>query len=141
MFSKSVLSTLIITLFTFISCTDQKKESWSETMRVHDEVMLKMQENGEIESKLNELIQRGHADTNSVLFTKVDTLQMALDQLSKADEEMMDWMAAIRAPKKSDDVDSTLQYHAEQKAAIIEVGEHMDAARLHAEDLLHSLEK
>lgn len=135
-----IIALISIIIFLF-SCTSKVTKSWEETMKVHDEVMLKMQENGELESKLNALIIRGKADSSTVLFTKVDTLQFALDQLSKADEEMMDWMAAIRAPLPDDNVDSTLAYHEEQQKEIIIVGNHMDEAATNAEKIIKSLEK
>ncbi len=127
--------------FLIFSCTSKVTKSWEETMIIHDEVMLKMQENGQLESKLNALITRAHEDSSSILFTKIDTLQFALDQLSLADDEMMDWMAAIRAPLPEDDVDSTLSYHKEQQEKIVEVGVHMDEAANQANDILKSLEK
>jgi len=123
------------------SCTNEVEDSWAETLRVHDEVMLKMQDNSELEQKLTELIKRGNASTTSVLFTKIDTLEGALEVLAKSDEAMMDWMASIQEPHKGDDVDSTLTYHKELTISIIEIGVQMDDAALNAENILKSLEK
>lgn len=122
------------------SCTNQVKDSWDKTMHTHDEVMLKMQDNGDLQMQLNELIKTGKSDTNSILFTYTDTLQKAIDDLALADEEMMDWMAAIRSPKSGDDVDSTLNYHQEQSKAIIEIGNQMDLAATNAQNILSWIE-
>lgn len=123
------------------SCQNEEEQAWLKTMHTHDEVMLKMQENGELQAKLNELIVRAERDSGSVLFTHLDTLKMAYDDLALSDEEMMDWMAAIQAPKQGDDTDSILQYLSEQEKAIIEVGVHMDQAANQAKNILKSLEK
>lgn len=125
-----------------VSCQSEQEVLWADTMQVHDEIMLKMQENGEIESKLNAIIEQAkQADSNSVIFTKLDTLEMAMQDLAKADEEMMDWMAHITAPQKGDDPEETKTILTAKKAEIIEVGVHMDNAAAHAEALLSSLEK
>jgi len=123
------------------SCQNEEQTAWLKTMHTHDEVMLKMQENGELQTKLNELIARAERDSNSVLYTHLDTLKMAFDDLALSDEEMMDWMAAIQAPKQGDDKDSILLYLSEQEKAIIEVGVHMDQAANQAKNILKSLEK
>lgn len=123
------------------SCQSEEEQAWLKTMHTHDEVMLKMQENGELQTQLDELILRAERDSGSVLFTHLDTLKMAYDDLALSDEEMMDWMAAIQAPKQGDDTDSILQYLSEQEKAIIEVGVHMDQAADQAKNILKSLEK
>ena len=124
------------------SCQSEQEVLWADTMQVHDEIMLKMQQNGEVENKLNAVIKRAEiADSNSILFSKLDTLQMAMDDLAKADEEMMDWMANITATQKGDDPEKTKISLTTKKAEIIEVGVHMDLAAAHAEALLTSLEK
>lgn len=123
------------------SCQNEEEQAWLKTMHTHDEVMLKMQENGELQTQLDELILRAERDSGSVLFTHLDTLKMAYDDLALSDEEMMDWMAAIQAPKQGDDTDSILQYLSEQEKAIIEVGVHMDQAADQAKNILKSLEK
>lgn len=131
----------IILLSILTSCTNKVEDSWAETLRVHDEVMLKMQTNSEMEQKLTELIKRGNASTTSVLYTKIDTLQGALVVIEESNEAMMDWMATLQGPHKGDDVDSTLAYHAERTKAIIEIGVQMDNATQNAENILKSLEK
>lgn len=123
------------------SCTNKVDKSWEKTLRVHDEVMLMMQENGEIEKKLNELIKLGNANEKSVLHSKIDTLQGALNNLSAADEEMMDWMATLKKPQKGEDPSTVLAYHKERQKTIIKVGDDMVLAAKQANALIKSLEK
>ena len=135
------LSILVLSFY-IISCQSESEQAWESTMKVHDEVMVKMQENGPVESKYNELIKRAEiADTNSVLYSKLDTLRFTLNNLSITDEEMMDWMAAIQSPNTYQGDSDYLEYLNQEKENIIIVGEHMDLARTRAEDLLTSLEK
>jgi hypothetical protein len=134
--------TIVIGLSTFLfSCQNESELKWEETMKVHDEVMLKMQETGEMQTKLNALIVRAKTDSTSVLFTKSDTLKAAYKKLELAEEEMMDWMASIQSPKSNDDQDSILNYLDTEQKAIILVGEHMDASVVEANNILKSLEK
>jgi hypothetical protein len=137
---KLITSTTILLLFVS-SCRNETEIKWEKTLKVHDVVMLKMQETGDMEAKLNQLISRAKLDSSTVLFSKIDTLQDAYKQLEVVDEEMMDWMASIQAPKSGDDKDSILLYLDQEEKAIIEVGVHMDNAVNHAEALIKSLEK
>ena len=137
---KLITSSLIM-LLAVSSCRNETEIKWEETLKVHDVVMLKMQETGDMEAKLNQLISRAKQDSTTVLFTKLDVLQEAYKQLEIADEEMMDWMASIQAPKSGDDKDSILLYLDQEEKAIIEVGVHMDDAVSQAEALIKSLEK
>lgn len=133
---------ILFLVFHTISCQSESEKAWETTMKVHDEVMVKMQENGPLESKYNELITRAEvADTNSILYSKLDTLRFTLNNLSISDEEMMDWMAAIQSPNTYQGDTDYLEYLNQEKENIIIVGEHMDLARTQAENLLISLEK
>lgn len=133
---------ILFLAFQTISCQSESEKAWETTMKVHDEVMVKMQENGPLESKYNELIKRAEvADTNSILYSKLDTLRFTLNILSISDEEMMDWMAAIQSPNTYQGDTDYLEYLNQEKENIIIVGEHMDLARTQAENLLISLEK
>jgi hypothetical protein len=131
----------IISMAFLSSCTNKVEKSWEETLRVHDEVMLIMQENGEVEKKLDVLIKRGNESENSVLHSKVDTLQGALDNLSAADEAMMDWMATLKKPQKGEDPNTVLAYHKELQESIVKIGNDMMVAAQKAEDIIKSLEK
>ena len=135
---------LLLAIFSMVilsSCMNEVQKSWEHTLRVHDEVMLLMQENGEVEKKLDVLIKRGLASENSVLYTKVDTLQEALNMLSATDEDMMDWMATIQQPSKDQDIKVSLSYLKEREEAISKVGDAMIQAAQHAESVIKSLEK
>ena len=139
MFNKII--TVIIITFTLVSCQNKTTQKWEETMRVHDEVMLKMEATGTLGLKINNLIEQTQkADSNTILFSKLDTLQSAYSKLELSEEEMMDWMASIQKPKKGDRQDSIIQYLEQEQKAIIEVGHHMDAAIENAELILNSLE-
>jgi hypothetical protein len=134
--------TIILSSTLLISCQDQASLKWEETMKVHDVVMLKMQKTGESGMKVNDLVSRAKlADSNSILFSKIDTLEKAYHQLELADEEMMDWMASIQKPQKGDPQKVTFQYLEKEQQAIIAVGHKMDAAIDHAEMVIKSLEK
>lgn len=142
MLTKSIPFVIGTCLIIFSSCQSEASKKWEETMKVHDEVMLKMQETGDAEMKLDQLItQAKRADSNTLIFSKIDTLQQAYLVLEKADEAMMDWMATIQKPKLADDQDSILNYLQNEQAAIIEVGILMDDAVNHANSLITSLEK
>lgn len=131
----------ILILILAISCTNHAEEQWAKTLKIHDEIMVKMQKNGEVESKLNELLKLAENDTNSILFSHSDTLKDALEGLIKADEEMMDWMANIKAPQKGMDMDSVVTALKLKEQEIILVGKHMDDAAEHANAVLNSLKK
>ena len=131
----------ILSVAILSSCKNEVQESWEQTLRVHDEVMIIMQENGEIEKKLDVLIKRGKASENSVLHTKIDTLQGALNELSATDEAMMDWMATLQRPKKEANPEEALAYLKEREVAISKVGNDMMVAAQKAEDIIKSLEK
>lgn len=142
MLSKFNFFAFSIAIFALSSCQNETGKKWEETMKVHDEVMLKMQETGDAEMKLDQLITQAQAaDSNTILFSKLDTLQQAYQLLEVADEEMMDWMANIQKPQKGDDQDSIINYLNKEQKAIIEVGHHMDNAIHHANALIKSLEK
>lgn len=136
-----LITSIIFLLFAVSSCKNETEIKWEKTLKVHDVVMLKMQETGEMESKLNQLITRAKSDSSTVLFTKLDTLQKAYNQLEVADEEMMDWMASIQKPRTGDDQDSIINYLNSEQKAIIEVGVNMDNAVIQAQEVLKSLEK
>lgn len=128
-------------LFLMPSCQNETTLKWKETMKVHDEVMLKMQETSDLESKLDELIIRAKKDSTTLLFSKIDTLQAAHLVLGRVNEEMMDWMASIQKPRTGDDQDSIINYLNSEQKAIIEVGVNMDNAVIQAQEVLKSLEK
>lgn len=133
------MATLLVFLIT--ACQSKSEKKWAETMKVHDEVMLKMQETGDLEIRMIELISRAGKDSNSILFANIDTFQYAHDILDGVDEEMMDWMAHIKAPQTGDNQDSIIAYLEAEKLAIIKVGEHMDQAIKQTKDIIKSLEK
>ncbi len=139
--STITFSILSISLFT-LSCQSAAEKKWEQTMKVHDVVMLKMQETGEMAQKIDALLQKSKtADSTSILFVKQDTLVGAIHQLEKADIEMMNWMANIQKPTKSDDQDSILHYLDQEEKAIVTVGNQMDQAIHHAEGVISSLKK
>ena len=124
-----------------LSCQNETTLKWEETMTVHDEVMLKMEETVALESKVDELLDRAKKDSTTVLFSKIDTLQLAHSVLEKANEEMMDWMASIQKPRSGDNQDSIINYLNTEQKAIIMVGINMDNAVIQAQDILKSLEQ
>ena len=134
---------LTVVLFTIalVSCQSAEDKAWEETMVAHDEIMVKMQENGPLESKFNLLIERAQKDSSSVLFTKLDLLKSALHKLEVSDEEMMDWMASIRNPHTYKGDEDYVTYILSEKEEILEVGVRMDEARTHGEAVLKSIEQ
>ena len=141
--SKSTITFSLITITFFLaSCQSDVTLKWEDTMKVHDVVMLKMDETAEMSKKLSGLLEYGkNADSSSVLFQKQDTLKQAIEILEQADIEMMDWMANIQKPRKGDNQDSIIQYLEHEKAAILVVGDHMNAAIENAQGIISSLEK
>lgn len=139
--STTTFSLIAISIF-IVSCQSAVTQKWEETMKVHDEVMLKMEETAEMNQKLNGLLEYGkNADSTNVLFQKQDTLIQAIEILEEADIEMMDWMANIQKPRKGDDQDSIIQYLEDEKIAILVVGDHMNAAIENAQRVISSFEK
>lgn len=139
--STTAFSLIIISLF-LVSCQSAAEKKWEETMKVHDAVMLKMQETGEMGQKIDALLETAKAaDSTSILFIKQDVLVDAFQQLEAVDVEMMDWMANIQKPRKNDDQDSIVTYLNQEEQAIIAVGKHMDDAIHHAHKVISSLEK
>ncbi len=139
--STTTFSLMVISIF-LISCKSEVTQKWEETMKIHDEVMLKMEYTSEMSRKISGLLEHGQkADSTSILFQNQDTLRQAIEILEQADIEMMDWMANIQKPRKGDDQDSIIQYLEDEKIAILVVGDHMNAAIKNAQGVISSLEK
>ena len=95
---KNIIGILVTLLFIF-GCSSQTEQKWQDVLRVHDEIMLQMQENGVIEQQLRALLNQSKtADSTSILFQSTDTLENLIAHLEKADEAMMDWMANLKKP-------------------------------------------
>ncbi len=136
------MSLLVLLVY---SCTDAEMEKrrklGEEVLKVHDEIMLKMQANGELEEKIDLLMAAAEEDTASVLYQRMDEMKQIRLELDNADNAMMDWMANYQYPPDDMSQDSAMAYLNEQMAAIKDVGRQLDEAENKAEELLNSLQK
>lgn len=138
---KNILGILVTLLFIF-GCSSQTEQKWQDVLRVHDEIMLQMQENGVIEQQLRALLNQSKtADSTSILFQSTDTLENLIAHLEKADEAMMDWMANLKKPASEVPFDSAMKYLEIKESEIIQVGNQMEQASTQAVSFIESLEK
>ncbi|MBK8620843.1 MAG: hypothetical protein IPN79_03545 [Saprospiraceae bacterium] len=127
--------------FSIISCQEKPKKDeteqniknenplYMEVMAIHDAVMPEM---GTIHAYKKELkiLKNSFAGENKILD--------AIQQLNKADDGMMDWMAAFKVPENKDSTDLYLQ---NEKIKIQKVSDDMYASMAAAKKLIDSLKQ
>lgn len=130
------------------SCVSENKESkepeltereslYKEVIEIHDAVMPKMSDINRVKRKLQDLFE-----ANSSKDDRVKTkLNFAIDELIAAENSMMDWMKAFKAPKKADPDEQVINYLKEEKLKISRVSDQMLTSLDNGTQLMEALEK
>lgn len=125
---------LAILLLTMIGCTPKESTPTSllhdEVMAIHDEVMPKMKDIHQMKKRLREVAKEYPDETIS------EDIQQLIAKLEKADEAMMDWMAAYKKPSKDDK--GAVPYLTDQKEKITLVKKQMLEAIEEAKNRLNA---
>lgn len=111
-FEKSLL--FLIMLSFVLACGNngqeqtEQQQAWDAVMAVHDEVMPKMADVNRLTTQLRAkaaALDSNQTTTKDVYYNAVQSLERkevyfsAIQSLERADEGMMTWMAAVRAPE------------------------------------------
>lgn len=75
--------------------TSESSKLYAESMKIHDELMPKMDESFALSKKLNQRLDSLNVDSTSNA-TLINETRLAIDRLKNADEHMMDWMHNIK---------------------------------------------
>ena len=129
-------STILFSFFTLLilqlSCVSENKEEkepkltereqlYKEVMEIHDAVMPKMSEINRVKRQLQDLYEVDNSKDDAVK-TK---LNFSIDELIAAENSMMDWMKAFKAPKTTDSDEHVVSYLKEEKLKISRVSDQM----------------
>jgi hypothetical protein len=115
---------IFLVLFVLIAGCNSKKDNqalYDEVMKVHDEVMPKMNDI----YKLKEELKKEIADAPEMVEEKRKAIETAILQLDAASEEMMDWMRNFNPLPDSLGEENARKYLEEQKAKVDKVKEDM----------------
>ena len=127
------IAIIAIALFCFGACADARQKIAEaldkEVMQVHDEVMPKMSKVLELRKRINQKL-----DSCATQACK-DSLQKISYMLTKADEDMMQWMRAFERPAG---LDSAETYYKSQMEAVQVVKKEVDEGITAAEQILGS---
>lgn len=111
---------LFLVLLVMIAGCNSKKDNqalYDEVMKVHDEVMPKMNDI----YKLKEELKKEIADAPGMVEEKRKAIETAILQLDAASEEMMDWMRNFNPLPDSLGEENARKYLEEQKAKVDKV--------------------
>ncbi len=113
------------------ACSDARQKMTDaldqQVMKVHDEVMPKMGKVLELKKQINQKI-----DSCATQGCK-DSLQKISYMLTKADEDMMQWMRAFERPAG---LDTAVQYYKSQMEAVVKVKQEVEQGIAAAEQAL-----
>jgi len=108
---------------------------YTEVIRMHDEIMPRLQTISNLKSQVEERITRleeAEVPDNQRIVIFRDQM-IALDS---ADEAMMDWMRNFIADHEGWEHDSIMSYLTDENARILEIGEIIDKTTAKTNDLL-----
>lgn len=155
---KSVIVTAVI-FFTTISCEERKSqlvqssELYEQSMKIHDQIMPKMEQMFKLKKALNVKLDSLESDrvNNKEL---IEQIRHSITNLEQADKAMMDWMHNIKDANQEDQQPQHSHHHAstsneashsrdanlliqqQQKAAIEKCRDDMEASILSANEVL-----
>lgn len=124
-----------------VSCQTPEEKAWEETMGLHDQIMVKMQENAPLESKFLILIEKAEQDTNSILYSNIGLLNESVQAINESDAQMMKWIAEFQKPQDFDSEKDYFQYIEEQRAALKAVETSIMDANKKGNDVIAFMEK
>jgi hypothetical protein len=112
---KACLSILLLSLFFFTSCNNDQKQIdtlFHETEVIHDAAMKDMADMNRVARELKTfMISATMTPEQSAVYTTV------LDNIGKAENEMMEWMKGFKKPDELAPADA-IQYLQDQKSKI-----------------------
>ena len=111
-----------------------EKSLYQEVIKVHDEVMPKLQAisnlKGKVEEKITEFEGSSQEDE------RLNTLRKQLVNLDEADQSMMDWMHNFKTTYEGWTHEETMEYLEKEKVSIQKTGELVDESIASARSLL-----
>lgn len=116
-----------------------QQQTWDEVMKIHDEVMPKMNTMRE----LTKTLKTQWESNKSLDAATKDDISIAIQELESADEGMWDWMHNLQQLKplqESKTHDEIIDYLKEQQQSIILVREEWDNSMAKADGILKTLE-
>ncbi len=111
-----------------------------EVMAIHDEVMPQMGHLSVLLDSLQHLVVGMQADTLAIDTALVSSMQTAANQLTIADEAMMDWMRHYKKPGEDMTEEQKMAYLEAEKVKVNEVKDKMLKSISEAEELLQQLQ-
>ncbi len=140
------ISTAIFSIFLFSCGSDsiEKQEKplsepeqlQKEVMEIHDAVMPKMSDLNRVKRKLKDFIETN----TSFSEPEKEKINITIDEIISAENAMMDWMKAYKAPKASDPPEKVKEYLKDEKTRITDVNDQMLQTLKNGESLLKQLE-
>ncbi|MEM7101947.1 MAG: hypothetical protein AAF502_02375 [Bacteroidota bacterium] len=129
-FTLKLFCFLLVTTFAFNACTSKKQEriaKVSEVMKIHDDVMPKMDEIVSLQGQVKAMMTAINSDSANIDKRLLEKAEKTLDDLNKADVAMWDWMNAFKMPVDSDPRSHVeiMAYLEEEHKAIEKVSEMM----------------
>ncbi|BDD04271.1 hypothetical protein [Aureibacter tunicatorum] len=123
------LTAIVISCFTY-SCTDKKKLEketlYKNVMKIHDDVMPKMQDIMNLKKNINSQIDSLSKD--SLNATQVQELKKISNNLDNADHMMMKWMRGFNAKYDTLPIDDAINYLKKEEVKIKEVSNAMNSS-------------
>lgn len=140
------ISTTILSIFLYACGSDsiEKQEKplsepeqlQKEVMEIHDAVMPKMSDLNRVKRKLKDLIESNSSFSNP----EKEKINITIDEIISAENAMMDWMKAYKAPKATDPPEKVIDYLKDEKIRISTVNDQMLQTLKNGESLLAQLE-
>lgn len=118
---------------------DERKELGKTVMKIHDEVMPKMDEIYQLQKKLDVVLVEVEADSVLSDAIPMEVVREVLKNLEAANEGMMGWMRGYKYPKDDMAQEEAMKYLNNEKVKIEEVGKNTNDAIAAAKELLEKL--
>ena len=136
--TKNTFLLILLCSFTIISCNSNKnkeKELFDKVMRIHDEVMPKMEKLYSQEKLVKEKIKTAEENTNRNE-KKIMELKSTYEELKHANDAMMQWMRGFSTEYGNKTHKQIMEYLEEEEVKIEIVKTKMIEAEKHAEEIL-----
>ncbi|MDX2135981.1 MAG: hypothetical protein SFV52_14445 [Saprospiraceae bacterium] len=112
-------ATLFFAILFFLACAPDRSalnKLVEETMQVHDEAMAKMGDMNRLARTLRDELNL--ADSLALSQGRRDSLAAVLTGITKAEEDMMNWMTNYKEPTVDTKLEEAMQYMTKSKADI-----------------------
>lgn len=127
---------VIFMFFILSSCNNDKKEQdklYEEVMDIHDEVMPLMYPLKKMAKDINTKAELLLKDSVNIDSLHLNTLRITSNNISKANDSMMDWMHQFKQIEEGTPHGEVIQYLMDQKQKISKVRDDMMAAKKEGE--------